>query len=142
MGEEKDKSSPILAPTYQTVLINALNTAVTRMMNNDQFGAFQSFEVLHSVLKPKMQEFISKPWKKFLADKRKIQGNGDMLHRQLMHLRTASYSFLRKNNPVIMQHFIRTLDFFGYLTRDWKPLVDSDFKKIEGENGEEGETEN
>ena len=117
--ETEREFSQYLQPTYQTILINGLNTILTRLLNDDQFGAYQALGATHTILPKKVKEDIKEKWDKFINQKNAIIiREGDFVRRSI-NQRASENIFLRKNNPEIFEAFIESLETHKYLRFDY-----------------------
>lgn len=115
---EPRENAPELTPTYQTLLIHALDAILKRLLENDQFGAFQALCITHKVLKKVVKDEVKDDWESFLAEKAKIKSvNGDF-HRRMVNQNKALFQFFYRNNPLIYEKFMEALDKHKYLEEE------------------------
>jgi hypothetical protein len=129
-------------PTYQSVLINALNDVVNALNNGSSFDAWRAIKTLYDLLPPECSAECKPAYDEVYdgigrihADTRsgidKVGAN--------MKFRYYLGKYLAITNRKLLIVFKNSLHKHGYLEKVWQPLDSGDFKDLEKQQKESEE---
>lgn len=130
---ESRTQSPILTPTYQSILVLDLRQVNECFFHGAYLNSFEALRILYSDLLKKPRNDLRADWETFLAQKEMISVSGGTHSKRNLKLRDRLNCFLYTNIPEIKSKFIEVLEKYNLLNQDRSyPISKLHFDELEG----------
>lgn len=118
-ASREDERSPYLQPTYQTILINALNAVLTKLIENQQIGAYFALKATHEILPDKVKTEISGEWEKYMRDVHSFSSTAAYVALRIEDRKSKVWQYLSENNYPLYGQIKDSLEKHKYLKFDF-----------------------
>jgi hypothetical protein len=99
MSESReDERSPYLQPTYQSLLINALNGVLMPLMENRQMNAYFALKAAYAILPKPIKDELKTRWEQYIREVHSFSSDAPYSILRQDDMNTKLWRFLVTNN--------------------------------------------